>query len=171
MTLETRLGLAQAYGAAGRRRDAEDLYRATLALRRKDAPPNSSLLAVDLALLGQHLLEQSRRSEAEAFLREALAIREQTTPDDWTRFNVMSLHGGALAGRGHYAEAEPLIVSGYEGIKAREPKIGVPEKFRMREAAERVVRLCESWGKAAKAKEWKRKLGVPDLPADVFGRP
>ena len=44
-------------------------------------------------------------------------------PDDWPRFNAMSLLGGALLGQGRYAEAEPLIVAGYEGMKAREAKI------------------------------------------------
>jgi hypothetical protein len=34
-----------------------------------------------------------------------------------------------------------------------------------------VVRLYEAWGKPEKAKEWKRKLGMPDLPAKLFARP
>ncbi len=35
----------------------------------------------------------------------------------------MSLLGGALLGQGRYAEAEPLVIGGYEGMKAREAKI------------------------------------------------
>ena len=45
------------------------------------------------------------------------------------------------------------------------------DRFRLREAAERVVRLYEGWGKAERAAMWKAKLGMPDLPADVFARP
>ena len=83
----------------------------------------------------------------------------------------MSQLGGALLGQGRYAEAEPLIVPGYEGVKRREAKIAVPEKFRLREAAERVVRLYEDWGKTEQATAWKARLGMPDLPADLFAGP
>ena len=44
-------------------------------------------------------------------------------PDDWSRFNTMSQLGGALLGQGRYAEAEPLVIEGYEGMKARAAKI------------------------------------------------
>jgi hypothetical protein len=83
----------------------------------------------------------------------------------------MSLMGGSLLGQGRYAEAEPLVVPGYEGMKAREARIYVPEKFRLREAAERVIRLYEDLGKPEQATAWKAKLGMPDLPADVFAQP
>jgi hypothetical protein len=56
-------------------------------------------------------------------------------------------------------------------MKARESRITVPERFRLREAAERVVRLYEAWNQPDRATVWKTKLGMPDLPADVFARP
>ena len=34
-----------------------------------------------------------------------------------------------------------------------------------------MIRLYEAWGKPAKVTEWKNKLGLADLPDDVFGRP
>jgi hypothetical protein len=101
-------------------------------------------------------------------LRECLAVREKAVPEDWSRFNAMSLLGGALLGQGKYAEAEPLVVRGYEGIKAREAKVPPPARVRLPEAAERVIRLYESWGKPEQAAEWKHKLGLDDLPGDVF---
>jgi hypothetical protein len=114
---------------------------------------------------------QSRWPEAEPLLREAIAIRAKATPDDWERYDAMSLLGGALLGQGRYAEAEPLVIASYEGMKARESRMPVPERFRLREAAERVVRLYEQWSKPDQATAWKAKLGMPDLPADVFARP
>jgi hypothetical protein len=83
----------------------------------------------------------------------------------------MSLLGRALLGQGRYTEAEPLIVPGYEGMKEREAKIAVPERPSLREAAERVVHLYEAWGQTEQAAAWKAKLGMPDLPADVFASP
>src|SRR5262249_24946326 len=121
--------------------------------------------------LGRNLLRQSRWSEAEPLLREALAIRAKAAPDDWARSEAMSLLGDSLLGQGRYAEAEPLVIEGHEGMKAREARIAVPERFRLREAAERVLRLYEDWVKPDLAAAWKLKLGLPDLPADVFARP
>jgi hypothetical protein len=114
---------------------------------------------------------QSRWSEAEPLLREALAIQEKTAPDDWERFDTMSLLGGALLGQGRYAEAEPMVVPGYEGIKARETKIPVPQHSRLCEAAERVIGLFEEWNQPDQAAAWKAKLGMPDLPVEVFAGP
>jgi hypothetical protein len=34
-----------------------------------------------------------------------------------------------------------------------------------------VVRLYKAWGKSEQAAAWKIKLGMPDLPADVFAMP
>jgi hypothetical protein len=34
-----------------------------------------------------------------------------------------------------------------------------------------VVRLYEAWGKSGPAAVWKERLGLTDLPADVFARP
>jgi hypothetical protein len=56
-------------------------------------------------------------------------------------------------------------------MKAREDRIAVLERFRLREAAERVIRLNEEWNKPEQATAWKAKLGMPDLPAEVFARP
>jgi serine/threonine protein kinase len=170
-TLECRNGLASAHESLDRWSEAEGLLRDVLASRRKTAKPNSPLLANALANLGQNLLNQQRWSDAEPLLRECLAIREKTDSDDWLRFNTMSLLGGALLDQGRCAEAEPLIVQGYEGIKAREVRIAVPEQFRLREAAARLVRLYEAWGQMERAAAWKAKLGLPDLPADVFPVP
>jgi hypothetical protein len=106
-----------------------------------------------------------------AVLREGLAISVKTQTDDWRRFHTMSLLGGALLGQGRYAAAEPLVVAGYEGMMAREARIAVPDRSRLREAAERVIQLYEAWGRPEKTDAWKAKLGLADLPADVFARP
>ncbi len=170
-TLRSRIGLADAFGLLGRTAEAEDLLRDVVAGRRKTAKPADPSLADDLTRLARLVLSQQRGSEAEPLLREALAIRTKATPDNWVRFEAMSLLGGALAGQGRYAEAEPLVVDGFEGMTGRAGRIPAPERFRLREAAERVVRLYEGWGRPDRAADWKVKLGMPDLPADVFAGP
>src|SRR5262249_39359337 len=164
--------LALTYESLGRWADAEPLRRAALARRRTATKPDSPLLAGDLAALGANLLNQAKWSEAEPILRECLAIREKVIPDDWSRFSAMGLLGGALLGRGRYAEAEPLVVTGYEGMKSRASRSSARWQFSpLPVAAERVVRLYEAWGKPEKARVWAEKLGLADLPKDVFARP
>jgi len=170
-TLASRVVLAGIYESLGRWAEAERLDRDVLARRRKTLQPDSPLLAADLAALGGNLLNQGRWSEAERLLRDCLAIRQKAAPDDWTRFNAMSLLGGALLGAGRCAEAEPLVVPGYEGMIARESRITVPNRFHLRQAAERVIRLYEEWNKPEAAEAWKAKLSMRDLPADAFAQP
>jgi tetratricopeptide (TPR) repeat protein len=170
-TLTFTANLASAQESLGRWGDAEAYRREILSIRRKADPAGGLALASALAGLGTNLLGQSRYGEAEPLLREALAIRAKGMPDDWLRFNAMSLLGGALLGQGKYAEAEPLVVQGYEGIRAREAKIFASDKSRLHEAAARLVGLYEAWGKADQAAEWKTRIGLTGFPSDVFARP
>ena len=111
-----------------------------------------------MAVFGQSLIQRGQWSAAESVLRECLAIREKSQPDEWSTFNTRSTLGGSLLGQKKFAEAEPLIVSGYEGLKAREAKIPPPARPRLTEAAERVLKLYEAWGKTDKVAEWRAKL-------------
>ncbi len=170
-TQDSRSNLAAVYETIGRSADAEALRRDVLARRRRGVETDSPALAGDLALLGGSLLSQSRWSEAEPLLREALAIRAKAQGDDWSHYDAMSLLGDALLGQRRFAEAESLIIGGYEGMKAREMRIPVVNRSKVREAAERIVRLYEGWNKPEPAAAWKSKVDLCDLPADVFASP
>jgi len=76
----------------------------------------------------------------------------------------MSQLGAALLGQQKYAEAEPLLLQGHEGLKAREAKIPAPRKDSLASAAARIVKLYEAWGKADKAAEWRKKLETTAVP-------
>jgi hypothetical protein len=90
--------------------------------------------------------------------RDCLAIREKKIPDDWQCFSTRSRLGGALSEERKYAEAEPLLLSGYEGMKQRESKISPQDKPRIKEALERLAQLYENTSRPTEAAEWKRKL-------------
>jgi serine/threonine protein kinase len=166
--LTFREGLAEAYELRGDWAEAERLHRLLVSRRRKVVGHDRSRLGDDLVALGRNLLMRSRWQEAESLLRESLQIYGTATIDRWRHYLALSQLGGSLLGQGRYDEAEPLIVQGYEGMKAREAKIPAPDKPRFLEATERVVRIYEAWGQPAKADGWKQRLGLVDLPDDVF---
>jgi hypothetical protein len=67
--------------------------------------------------------------------------------------------GESLAGRKQYAEAEPLLRSGYEGLKTREQTIPASVRNRiLSEALQRLVQLYDAQGKPDQAAEWRKKL-------------
>ncbi len=115
-----------------------------------------------LAELTKALLDEQKPSEAEAVARECLALREQLIPDDWRTFNVRSLLGGSLLGQKKYTETEPLLLSGYEGMKQREDKIADAGKPRLKEAMQRLVQLYETTGQSDAVAQWSRKLAEFD---------
>jgi tetratricopeptide (TPR) repeat protein len=168
LTLECRNNLAGVFESLGRYREAEELESGTLARRRKGVKPGSPVLAPDLSALGRNLMYQRRWSEAEPLLRECAAILEKAAPDDWSRYDALCMLGESLMGERRYAQAEPALIAGYEGMIAREKQVPAAQKSRLREAAERVVRLYEVWNKPLDAARWKSKVGMPDLPGDVF---
>jgi hypothetical protein len=132
---------------------------------RKQFGPDDPRTAGILAPFSLCLMQQGKWSAAEPVLRECLAIREKFQPEEWTTFNTRSTLGGSLLGQKKYALAEPLILSGYEGMKAREAKIPPQGMPRLDDAALRVVKLYEAWEKKDKAAEWRAKLAIPSDPS------
>jgi Flp pilus assembly protein TadD len=124
------------------------LYQSSMPYRDHDA----------LAARVKALLEAGKFSEAEPLAHECVALREKLIPDEWFTFNARSMLGGCLLGQKKFAAAEPVLLSGYEGLKQREDKISAAGKLRPKEAAERIVQFYEVTGQRAKAAEWKKKL-------------
>jgi tetratricopeptide (TPR) repeat protein len=162
------LGLA--YERAGRLDEALPLLEEALKGRRAKLPPDHPDTLLSMDNLARAVLAV-RPAEAERLARECLAIRERLASDDWPTFETRGLLGGGLLGRKKFAEAEPLLLGSYEGLKAREARIPAPERKRLTQAGDRIIRLYEEWGKPDEAAAWKARLGLRDLPADVFARP
>jgi hypothetical protein len=111
-----------------------------------------------MTLLSLNLLRQKKYSDAEPILRECLAICDRNISDHWAAFNTRSKQGEALAGHKQNAEAEPLLLQGYEGMKQREKRIPSMDKVRLSEGLERPVQLYDAWGKKDKADDYRKKL-------------
>jgi tetratricopeptide (TPR) repeat protein len=121
--------------------------------------------ADDLAVGSQFLLEEKKWAEAEPQIRQCLAIREKMRPDAWNTFNAQSMLGGALLGQKKYAEAEPLLLAGYEGMKQREKSIPPQGKIRLPQAVERLVQLYEALDKKDEVARWTKEREAIEAPA------
>jgi serine/threonine protein kinase len=167
---------ASIFTAAGQPAKAEAICRDAVAEARQHLGAEDPRLAAALVELGDHLLQQKRWLEAESTLKECLAIRQKKEPDAWTTFNAQSLLGGALAGQKKYADAEPLLLAGYEGMKKASLVASTPGETtsapggtrgadatplaveqRLAEAIERLIQLYDATGKTAEAAKWRRE--------------
>ncbi len=126
-------------------------------LRHKLSSDGPMWLAVLTATANQLLSDQNYEG-AEPLLRDSLTIREEKEAGNWTTFYTKSLLGAALAGQKKYADAQPLLLGGYEGMKAREAAIPPSAKIRLTEALVRLVQLYEAWEKPGEADKWRKEL-------------
>jgi hypothetical protein len=85
-----------------------------------------------------------------------LAVPIKPDRDSWLTFNAQSLLGGALLGQRKYAEAEPLLRKGYEGMKQREKSIPPQGAPRLPEAADRLISgVWGPGGPCPRSRGWK----------------
>ncbi len=162
--------LIDAYMKAGENAKLADLLQERLREARKALPKDSPELAGLLAQIGLSLLQLKKWTEAEPLLRECLAIREKTEPDDWRTCNTKSLLGGALLGQKKYAEAEPLLRKGYEGMKQREKTIPPQASTRLPEALDRLIEFYTATNKPDEVKKWQaERAKYPAVQAPPTG--
>jgi serine/threonine protein kinase len=147
---------ASAYERARQFDKAEVWRRRWSSFVKESKGPMSPTYASELASLGNNLFLQRRFAEAESVFRECLAIREKTQPDDWTAFNARWDVGSALLAQNKHADAEPLLLKGYEGMKLREKSI--PPAIRnewLSKAVAPLIVLYTATNKPDEVKKWK----------------
>jgi tetratricopeptide (TPR) repeat protein len=152
--------LAHALHSVGDAQGAEAKAREALALFRESSD-RSAVTA--LLALGNALIAQGRLDEAVPPLREALTIYEAQVPNrlQWMKGEVESTLGGALAAQGQLAEAEKLLLAGYDSLRA----VRSTPPPRLRLAVERLVAFYAAHGKADEATSWRRRLEELDAVA------
>jgi tetratricopeptide (TPR) repeat protein len=168
-TLLSMYNLGFVYLREGKNTQAEALFSRALEVWRRVPPPGTFDLMNAVVSLGRARLELNKYAEAETLLREALSRQEKKTPEAWERYSSQCLLGSSLTGQGRYGEAEPLLLSGYQGLLQREAAIPLASRYALDQAGESIVRLYQAWGKPDKAAEWREKLQVSKatpLPAN-----
>jgi tetratricopeptide (TPR) repeat protein len=102
--------------------------------------------------LGVTLTRCGKAVEGETYLREALEWRKKTLPpgDFMIPFTESAL-GECLTVQKRYGEAEPLLTSSYERMKA----IAGDKDSRVAECRHQVVQLYDAWGKPRLADRYR----------------
>ena len=147
--------LGRIHSSVGEWDEAESQLQRALEIRRRINTPESPPRLRTAEQLGLHYLRRDKPATAAGLFRECLAVREKHDPDDWTTFNSRSLLGEALLGQKKYAEAEPLLLKGYEGLKAREKTIPPQASAGIPEALDRLVELYTATKKLDEAKNYR----------------
>jgi tetratricopeptide (TPR) repeat protein len=150
-TLATMNNLAEIYRRQHNYPEAESMFNDVLAVRRRLLAADHPNITNVLASLGGIDLEQRKFPEAEPLLREALTGQRKTGPDTWRRFYTESLLGACLTGLGKYAEAEPVLLSGYQGVLARQDSMPFENREILEEIRDSIRLLYRAWGKPAPA--------------------
>jgi tetratricopeptide (TPR) repeat protein/tRNA A-37 threonylcarbamoyl transferase component Bud32 len=146
--------LVDAYQKSGERSKLAKLLMRQIENARRTFPKDSIPLSVAIANASVTMMKLDKFAEAELLLRECLSIRERAQPDAWTTFNIQSSLGAALLGQKKHAEAEPLLLKGYEGMKAREKSIPPQAMSRLYEALDRLIKLYTATNKPDDVKRW-----------------
>jgi len=116
--------------------------------------PTTLNAEADLGLAYESL---GKFTQSEPLAHEALTIDREVQPRDWQGYRAESLLGASLAGQKKFAEAEPLLLEGYQGMLTRIHQMAVPDRYHLDLARKWIIQLYQDWGKPEKAGEWKRK--------------
>lgn len=116
-------------------------------------------------LLGSVLLAQGKFAEAEPILRESLAghLEGDNRPGavDITRCRL----GASLAGQHQLAEAERLMLTGYDGLRHDFARLMPYQQGVLRETALRLAELYIVTNRPELAQTWRTKAEAPATPS------
>jgi tetratricopeptide (TPR) repeat protein len=120
--------------------DAEKWRRKSLAALAQTRQGAGSLeYAAELEGLGRNLANQKKWAEAEAALREALTVREKVEPESWRTAAARTQLAETILEQKKGADAEPLLLQGFEELKSRQAQAPKEARTAMRLAANRLL--------------------------------
>jgi tetratricopeptide (TPR) repeat protein len=157
-TLRSINALAVVYGLMGRHAEAEPIFAKVLDARRRIVGAEHPDTLSTWIALGRVRLLRDGYAAAATTLSDALAAYERAAPNSWERFNGQALLGASLAGERKYQQAEPLLLSGYQGMIERRAAMPAEARAELEFAAARIVRLYVDWQRPDKAAQWERQV-------------
>ncbi len=138
-------------------REVEHIYRASNLVH----PWKKASCLISLA---SHLESRGEHAEGESIARQALSIYDAhgSRPGDSDPSKAHSILGACLLGQGRFAEAEPLLIRGYQELLTS-PYAG-PGHRTTQDALSRIVSLYEAWGQTDRVAEFRADLASSTPP-------
>ncbi len=124
---------------------------------RQFGPTDPSTLA-DAEVYANALGFAGRYEESVPILRQAVKVLVTTEPDHWRTFMDQGQLGKALARAGHPAEAEALLIAGYDGVRAHQSQLPPSRRHLPSSYAAELVQVCTALGRPAAAAEWQARV-------------
>jgi tetratricopeptide (TPR) repeat protein len=158
MTNIARLNAARAHTQLGHLSEAEQEFRAILAIRRRTLNPENLSLPLTMDALADVLNREKKYVEASGYAREARAGMEKAVGrEHWRWANVSRTLGVSLTGQEKYAEAETILLESYD-VALR--KRGPTNRTTLL-TAQRLSELYQAWNRPADAQAWLAKGQAP----------
>ncbi|MBV8071486.1 MAG: tetratricopeptide repeat protein [Acidobacteriaceae bacterium] len=164
-TLTTMSWLAHVYLDEREYGAAESLYREVFETRRRTLGSNHRDTASALASMGELRLRQRRFAEAERLLRDAFESQTRNHGETWERYKTQTLLGASLAAQAKFEQAEPFLISGFEGLSLSKGAVPWESRSVIEEAGQTIVHLYQDSGQPGKAAQWLDRLQTASDPA------
>ncbi len=86
---------------------------------------------------------------------------DAAAPESWLRFRAQHLLGTSLAGLNQFAEAETLLLSGYQGMMRLASTIPAADRIQPAKAAAPIATLYRKLGRPQDAAKWQDAEHLP----------
>lgn len=147
--------------SSGHPREAAEWARRIVALRGRTLDESHPALAAGMQVLGRSLAAVDSLEPATQWLHTSLALREAVYPaDHWLLASSRSVLAEVLVRRGHFAEAERLLLPAERALTEARGDGSLP----VRDARRRLVMLYTAWSEPAKAAAWQARLDSGSPP-------
>ncbi|MDA7597885.1 serine/threonine-protein kinase [bacterium] len=154
-TLTAQHELVDAYLSASRYKDAVELGETTLLVIKKVKGPNDYLHFRMLLSLAYSYWHSEQLDKAEAKFRQYVTPLKELGDQSESFFNIQSTLGGLLTVRKKYSEAEPFLLTAYEGLKTSSDPNETPY---LKHSLIRLTKLYQAWEKPDQAAKWQAEL-------------
>ncbi len=154
-TLSLMENLAVSYSKVNRHEEALALQEQTLKLKKKvlgTKHPDTLKLMNSLAY---HYRKNGQLTHSEKLYQDYLDASQEQPTKDWRFYFAQSSLGAVLAEQKQYAKAEPLLLSGHQGLKNLIQDIKIEW---VKISIQRIATFYEDWGKPEKAAKWQVKV-------------
>jgi tetratricopeptide (TPR) repeat protein len=135
--------------------EGEAMLKDTIERELRTLGEGNMLLLQTRTNLGELYQLQGRNAKAEELLRKCLAEREKKEPNSFRLASTQSILGRVLAQEKKFEDAEPLLLAGYKGLKAKGAATPFWGKYYLPDTLEWLTQLYEATNKPDEAKKWR----------------